>query len=218
MEDANIKLTYKITLTGDSGTGKSNIMTRYCKNAFSAESKSTIGVEFMTKTMLIGGQYIKLQIWDTAGQERYRTITAAYFRNSYVTLIVYDITNYESFLNAKTIWYNQLTDTCDHIPIIILVGNKLDLEQLRTVPKHEAEEFAKQHSIFFEEVSALSGTNVEKLFTLISTQLYEVHIKNTLAKPQDKDIYTIPSQTITTSLRPSEQPATMQKKKKYFCF
>lgn len=148
-----------VVLIGDSGVGKSNLLLRFTKNDFQAESKSTIGVEFATRTLKIEDKTVKAQIWDTAGQERYRAITSAYtanlaftlsltlvyhfsyYRGAVGALLVYDITKKQTFDNAER-WLNELREHADQEIVILLVGNKSDLRHIRAVTTEEARDFA----------------------------------------------------------------------------
>lgn len=155
---------YKIVLIGDSGVGKSNLLSRFTKNEFNLESKATIGVEFATKTVTAeNGQTIKAQIWDTAGQERYRAITSTYYRGAVGALLVYDITKGKSFENTEK-WLTELREYADQGIMIMLVGNKTDLKKLREVKKEDAAAFAEQKQLAFIEASALDSTNVDLAF------------------------------------------------------
>ncbi len=162
---------YFFPLVGDSGTGKSNILTRFTRNEFNLESKSTIGVELGTKTIHIEGKVIKAQIWDTAGQERYRAITAAYYRGALGALLVFDITKRSSF-EAVDRWMRELRDQSDANVVMTLVGNKADLQQLRAVSSEEAHAYAEKHGMDFIEVSALDSMNVEPAFVKLLTEIY----------------------------------------------
>lgn len=157
---------FKIVLIGDSGVGKSNLMNRFTKSEFYSDSKSTIGVEHATKTLLIENKTIKAQIWDTAGQERYRAITSHYYRGAVGALLVYDITDYSSFENVVT-WLWELREYADSEIIIVLVGNKSDLGHLRVVEEKEARAFAEKEKLFFIETSALDASNVDEAFKTI---------------------------------------------------
>ena len=126
-EDEEYDYLFKIVLIGDSGVGKSNLLLRFTRNEFNLESKTTIGVEFATKTITAANnQLIKSQIWDTAGQERYRAITNAYYRGAVGALLVYDITSQVSFDNAHK-WLKELKENADQGIVVMLVGNKADL-------------------------------------------------------------------------------------------
>ena len=132
---------FKLLLIGDSGVGKSNLLSRFTRNEFNLDSKSTIGVEFATRSLSVDGKVVKAQIWDTAGQERYRAITSAYYRGAVGALLVYDISKQPTFANV-TRWLKELRDHADSSIVIMLVGNKSDLRHLRAVPTEEAKEFA----------------------------------------------------------------------------
>mmetsp|Transcript_6837 Transcript_6837/g.27449 ORF Transcript_6837/g.27449 Transcript_6837/m.27449 type:complete len:211 (+) Transcript_6837:2798-3430(+) len=181
---------FKIVLIGDSGVGKSNLLSRFTRNEFCLESKSTIGVEFATRSVQIDGKTIKAQIWDTAGQERYRAITSAYYRGAVGALLVYDITSLDSF-NATGKWLTELRDHADSNIVVLLAGNKNDLAHLRTVSAAQAQQFAHAEELSTVETSALDATNVEQAFIDLLTQTYSVMCKAqddvtaTTARPQD---------------------------------
>ena len=124
---------FKIVLVGDSGVGKTNLLTRFSKNEFSLESKTTIGVEFATKTITTEtGHVIKAQIWDTAGQDRYRAIASSYYKGAAGALVVYDITKPQSFENVDK-WLKEVRDHGAENMVLMLIGNKSDLEKDRQV-------------------------------------------------------------------------------------
>nr|CAD7590027.1 unnamed protein product [Timema genevievae] len=154
---------FKVVLIGDSGVGKSNLLSRFTRNEFNLESKSTIGVEFATRSIQVDGKTIKAQIWDTAGQERYRAITSAYYRGAVGALLVYDIAKHLTYENVER-WLRELRDHADQNIVIMLVGNKSDLRHLRAVPTDEAKAFAERNGLSFIETSALDSTNVETAF------------------------------------------------------
>ena len=168
----------KVILIGDSGVGKTNIMSKYLKNQFLEESKATIGVEFGSKIFNEQGHKIKAQIWDTAGQERYKAITSAYYKGSKGALIVYDITRKDSFTNLEK-WVNELKSTADPKVTIIIIGNKNDLEDKRQVLKEQGEEKAKSFECAFLETSALSGDNIDIAFETMVGQVFEKYISDT---------------------------------------
>ncbi|KRY65404.1 Ras-related protein Rab-11A, partial [Trichinella pseudospiralis] len=159
---------FKVVLIGDSGVGKSNLLSRFTRNEFNLESKTTIGVEFATRSIQVDGKTIKAQIWDTAGQERYRAITSAYYRGAVGALLVYDIAKHVTYENVER-WLKELRDHADQNIVIMLVGNKSDLRHLRAVPSDEAKAYTEQNCLSFIETSALDSTNVEAAFTNILT-------------------------------------------------
>jgi len=164
---------FKVVLIGDSGVGKSNLLSRFTRNEFNLESKSTIGVEFATRSIQVDGKTIKAQIWDTAGQERYRAITSAYYRGAVGALLVYDIAKHLTYENVER-WLRELRDHADTNIVIMLVGNKSDLRHLRAVPTDEAKAFAEKNNLSFIETSALDSTNVETAFHNILTEIYRI--------------------------------------------
>ncbi|XP_057524012.1 ras-related protein Rab2BV-like [Amaranthus tricolor] len=171
---------FKIVLIGDSGVGKSNILTRFTRNEFCLESKSTIGVEFATRTLEVEGKRVKAQIWDTAGQERYRAITSAYYRGAVGALLVYDITKKQSFDNVVR-WLRELRDHADANIVLMLVGNKSDLRHLRAIPEYDGQLFAETEGLVFLETSAFDSTNVDNAFQRILVDIYQVIRKKALA-------------------------------------
>ncbi|KAG4920120.1 hypothetical protein JHK85_049691 [Glycine max] len=180
--DANQKVDYvfKVVLIGDSAVGKSQILARFARNEFSLDSKATIGVEFQTRTLVIQHKSIKAQIWDTAGQERYRAVTSAYYRGAVGAMLVYDITKRQSFDHIPR-WLEELRNHADKNIVIILIGNKSDLENQRQVPTEDAKEFAEKEGLFFLETSALEATNVETAFMTVLTEIFNIINKKNLA-------------------------------------
>ena len=165
MDDEEYTMIFKIILIGDSGVGKSNILSRYVHDMFSESSKSTVGVELGCKIMEINGTKIKIQIWDTAGQERYKSITKSYYKGAKGALVVYDISRKESFENVNK-WVGDLKESGEENTCILLVGNKCDLDNLRQVSIDEVTKKAEQFNVGFCETSAKTGKcNVlKKLF------------------------------------------------------
>jgi Ras-related protein Rab-11A len=164
---------FKVVLIGDSGVGKSNLLSRFTRNEFNLESKSTIGVEFATRSIQVDNKTIKAKIWDTAGQERYRAITSAYYRGAVGALLVYDIAKHVTYDNV-TRWLKELRDHADSNIVIMLVGNKSDLRHLRAVTTEEAKQFAAENNLSFIETSALDASNVELAFQNILTEIYRI--------------------------------------------
>mmetsp|Transcript_9444 Transcript_9444/g.26475 ORF Transcript_9444/g.26475 Transcript_9444/m.26475 type:complete len:216 (-) Transcript_9444:71-718(-) len=162
---------YKVVLIGDSGVGKSNLLSRFTRNEFSLETKSTIGVEFATRSIQVDGKTIKAQIWDTAGQERYRAITSAYYRGAVGALLVYDIAKSITYKNVER-WLGELRENAAENIVIMLVGNKSDLKHLREVPTDEAREYSEKNGLSFIETSALDSTNVDTAFQNIISEIF----------------------------------------------
>lgn len=134
----------------------------------------------MFSLMQIEGKTIKAQIWDTAGQERYRAITSAYYRGAVGALLVYDITKRQTFENVQR-WLRELREHADSNIVIMLAGNKADLNHLRAVSAADAQVLAENESLSFLETSALEALNVEKAFQTILFDIYHVISKKALA-------------------------------------
>ena len=166
-EDVEYSMIFKMILIGDSGVGKTNILSRYLNNTFSETSKSTVGVELGTKVEQINDTKIKVQIWDTAGQERYKSITKTYYKGAKGALIVYDISKKDSFKNVDK-WIQDLKEFGDEDAAILIVGNKSDLEEKREVTTEEVKKKAEVYKMAYCETSALKAQNIEHAFqTLI---------------------------------------------------
>ncbi|KAH0714193.1 hypothetical protein KY290_009052 [Solanum tuberosum] len=185
--DASQKIDYvfKVVLIGDSAVGKSQILARFARNEFSLDSKATIGVEFQTRTLVIQRKSVKAQIWDTAGQERYRAVTSAYYRGAVGALLVYDITKRQTFDHIPR-WLEELRAHADKNIVIMLIGNKTDLEDQRAVPTEDAKEFAQKEGLFFLETSAMEATNVEDAFLTVLTEIFNIVNKKNLAAGDDQ--------------------------------
>jgi len=205
---------FKVVLIGDSGVGKSNLLSRFTRNEFNLESKSTIGVEFATRSIVVEGKTIKAQIWDTAGQERYRAITAAYYRGAVGALLVYDIAKHTTYENVER-WLKELRDHADNNIVIMLVGNKSDLRHLRAVPTEEARGYAERNNLSFIETSALDSTNVETAFQNILTEIYKIVSQKQLDGPnQGGDI---PDNDVVDIQVPVQDPRGGKGKKNGCC-
>mmetsp|Transcript_5106 Transcript_5106/g.10579 ORF Transcript_5106/g.10579 Transcript_5106/m.10579 type:complete len:203 (+) Transcript_5106:1698-2306(+) len=161
---------FKLLLIGDSGVGKSCLLLRFADDTYTESYISTIGVDFKIRTIEMDGKTIKLQIWDTAGQERFRTITSSYYRGAHGIIIVYDVTDQESFDNVKT-WLQEIDRYAADKVNTLLVGNKSDLTNKRVVSYEAAKEFADSVEMEFLETSAKNSTNVEKAFMVMASQI-----------------------------------------------
>ena len=163
---------FKLVLIGDSGVGKSCLLLRFADDSFTDSYISTIGVDFRFRTVNIDMKTVKLQIWDTAGQERFRTITSAYYRGAHGIIMVYDVTNYESFEHVEE-WLNEVNRHASESTLKLLVGNKADLQDDKKVRSEEAKKFADTLGISFLETSAKNATNVEAAFLTMAKQLIQ---------------------------------------------
>lgn len=178
-------LLFKILIIGDSGVGKSCLLLKFTDRYFNDSYISTIGVDFKIQTIQLDNKIIKLQIWDTAGQDRFKTITTSYYRGSHGIVIVYDITDKESFLNVRN-WLAEVHKYASDNVKILLVGNKCDLEKDRQVSIQEGQELANKLNIPFIEASAKDSTNVQQLFVKLTTILKEDKLKKEYIIPEEQ--------------------------------
>ncbi|KAL8172240.1 hypothetical protein V2J09_024044 [Rumex salicifolius] len=174
---------FKIVIIGDSAVGKSNLLSRYGRNEFSINTRSTIGVEFHTQSLELEGKEVKAQIWDTAGQERFRAVTSAYYRGAVGALVVYDISRSSTFESVSR-WLDELNSNfsplpaksqiahCDTTVARMLVGNKCDLANIRAVSVEQGKKLAEEHRMFFMETSAKDATNVNKAFEMVIKDIF----------------------------------------------
>ena len=167
-------LMFKILLLGDSGVGKSSLLLRYTKNEFISDMRSTIGVEFALKYITIDNYQLKIQIWDTAGMERYRSITNAYYKGAKGVIVLYDICRKKSFENVDK-WIDDFKSKADDDAVIILIGNKSDLDDKREVSKEEGESKAQMNKFAFMETSAKDNNNVQKAFETLFGEIVQIY-------------------------------------------
>ncbi|XP_059504322.1 ras-related protein Rab-3C isoform X1 [Stegostoma tigrinum] len=161
--DQNFDYMFKLLIIGNSSVGKTSFLFRYADDSFTSAFVSTVGIDFKVKTVFRNEKRIKLQIWDTAGQERYRTITTAYYRGAMGFILMYDITNEESF-NAVQDWSTQIKTYSWDNAQVILVGNKCDMEDERIVSVERGKQLADQLGFEFFETSAKDNINVKQTF------------------------------------------------------
>ncbi|KAL9261766.1 Ras-related protein [Drosera capensis] len=160
----------KLVLLGDMGTGKSSLVLRFVKGQFLEFQESTIGAAFFSQTLAVNDTTVKFEIWDTAGQERYHSLAPMYYRGAAAAIIVYDISNAESFSRAKK-WVQELQKQGNPNMVMALAGNKADLEEKRTVSADEARAYAGENGLFFMETSAKTAVNVDEIFHEIAKRL-----------------------------------------------
>ncbi|XP_075069572.1 ras-related protein Rab-10-like isoform X1 [Mixophyes fleayi] len=169
------KLVTKLVMAGDSNVGKTCIVSRYTENTIPSYI-STVGIDFKTKTIQIDDTELKLQIWkmffrDTAGQERFHTLSVSYFRGAQGFVLVYDITNPNSFENTS-LWMKDIKMKAGEEVEVVLLGNKCDMEDKREVSKERGEKLAWEHGIPFFETSAKENINIENAFFILSEAIY----------------------------------------------
>lgn len=158
----------KVSFIGDSGVGKSNIMTRFVENRYDSKTDSTVGVDYKSKVFSVNHVPITFEIWETAGQERFRGITGAYCRGAQAIAIVYDVTNWSSFQNCG-MWWDFATKWDKDHTAFVLVANKMDMQD-QCVSQEKGQALARKWGIPFCEVSAKSGLNVNQLFVTFAQE------------------------------------------------
>ncbi len=218
MDEENFDILYKIVIIGDSGVGKSNILSRYVRDEFSMDTKATVGVEFGSKIISINNQQIKIQIWDTAGQEKYKSVSTIYYKGAKGALLVYDISRKETFNNLNR-WINEIKNNSDENINILLIGNKCDLEEGRQISQEEAFEKAKEINAGFLEVSALQAVNIEKAFKYLIQQIhnknnYRIDEKKNTLKENNNDFITINNNSENSDDEKNKGKKKKKKKKK----
>ena len=176
MESSNDSdLVFKILLLGDSEVGKSCFLMRYSENVFIENYITTIGLDYKLKTVKLDtGKTIKVQLWDTAGQDKYRTIAKNYYKGSHGILLLYDITKQSSFDNIRE-WVRDIQEEVNEKAILFLIGNKIDMEDQRKIPKEKGVELAEEFKIPFFEASAKSGENVDEVFKALYNKICEIY-------------------------------------------
>lgn len=160
----------KLVLLGEMSAGKSSLVLRFVKGQFFDYQESTIGAAFLTQTVSVSDATVKFEIWDTAGQERYHSLAPMYYRGAAAAVIVYDITNADSFARAKS-WVRELQRQGNPNLVMALAGNKADLADKRMVESAEAQAYADENGLFFMETSAKTSANVNELFYEIARKL-----------------------------------------------
>lgn len=191
MDKSNILRKYKIVFLGDQSVGKTSLITRFMYDTFDDQYAATIGIDFLLKTMYLeDNKTIRLQLWDTAGQERFRSLIPSYIRDSHVAVICYDITNKKSFENLNK-WIQDVKLERGDDVIIVVVGNKSDLNNKRQVTMEECEAYLKSiNGKFCIETSTKANHNVKQLFKKIASSLPDVETstKDETTQPETVDI------------------------------
>jgi Ras-related protein Rab-6A len=165
---------FKIVTVGNQGIGKTSIIQRFASNTFDPQYQTTLGIDYMSRVLQMQGESVRLQVWDTAGQERFRSLVPSYIRDSSVILLCFSVTNRESFIAAIGSWYQLILEQHSRA-LIYLIANKIDQkESNRRVTSREAAQWAQERGLQYQEVSALTGQNVEDLFTRIAAQFVEM--------------------------------------------
>jgi small GTP-binding protein len=186
----NYDKTCQILLIGDSSVGKTSLIQRYANGIFKEEFLATVGLDYYTKQEMINNLNVLVKLWDTAGQERFKALTPNYFRNAEGVVLAYDVTNSESFENLK-FWINSIKSNLGEknifIPIII-IGNKIDMEDMRDITKEDASKFAKENNYKYFETSAKTGEGVDEAIRDLVNQVLANSDKNEAAKGERKSV------------------------------
>ena len=180
---------FKLLLIGNSSVGKSSLLFRFVENVWDDSFVPTIGVDFKLKTLEVNGKIVKLQIWDTAGQERFKNITASYYRGGNGVLVVYDITDRDSFENLNS-WLIEIEKNANKNVYKLLIGNKCDLEDKRKVTYQEGKDFATSNGMQFIETSAKADTKVKEAFELLTQEIIKASItKDKVMEKKEKTVH-----------------------------
>ena len=198
MAEEEYDFIFKVLLLGNSDVGKSSLLLRYVDGTWSDSFVPTIGVDFKIKTMEIESKKVKMQIWDTAGQERFRNVISSYFRGGHGILLIYDVTDRDSFKNLGN-WLIEIEKNANEGVLKILIGNKCDLEEKRVITQKEGESFANSYGMKFFETSAKNDINVSEAFQMLARQLIEINTENKKAPAnQDKKITVSSAKSLKT--------------------
>ncbi|KAL6867271.1 hypothetical protein ACP4OV_015295 [Aristida adscensionis] len=197
---------YKLVFLGDQAVGKTAILTRFMYDKFDATYQATIGIDFLSKTMYLEDRTVRLQLWDTAGQERFRSLIPSYIRDSSVAVIVYDVTDRQSFSNTSK-WIEEVNTQRGGDVLIVLVGNKTDLVDKRQVSTEEGEAKAQEHGIMFIETSAKAGFNIKPLFRKIASSLPGMDALSSAKQEDMVDINLRPAAAGPAAAQPDQQKA-----------
>ena len=181
----NEESVYKVLLLGDTDVGKTCFLFKYTDNTFHENHIATIGLDYRVKKIILkNGKEISLQIWDTAGQDRFRAITKNYYKGAHGIVLIYDITNNQTFENVSK-WVNQIHEEVSLNVVIFLAGNKIDLEEKREISYEIGEKLAKELGCTFFEASAKTGVNIDEIFNELAESLYVIYGKNIVKQTQN---------------------------------
>ena len=171
-QESDFDYTIKLLVVGDSSVGITNFITQFIENKFNQTYMTTSGMDLKTSSIVVKNKKIRVQLWDTAGQEKYRAITKNLFLKVQGALVVYDITNDNSFTNLKT-WVKSIKEECGKSMQMIIVGNKCDLDDQRVIEKEKALEYAEEEKVEYIETSSKTGENVQKAISQLCEKVLE---------------------------------------------
>ena len=200
----------KLVFIGDSGVGKTCIISRFLKGTFEHNINSTDGASYASKSIDVNGKSLLLDIWDTAGQERYKSLTKFFYKGAKMAILVYDITRKESFDNIKSFWYNQIKEYGDEGILLGIAGNKSDKYDEEAVPEEEAREYAKSIGAVFQLTSAQNNSGINELFKSMGAKYLDPNEK--VDEPEQNQ-----NKNIKIDAQEHKQKDNEQKKKKGCC-
>ena len=208
---------FKVVLVGESGVGKTSIITQFIDQTFQEDQQSTTGGTFSTKSVVCeGGKILKFEIWDTAGQEKYRSLTTMFYKDANAAVMVYDVTRKESFDEIKNYWSNQIKENSPENIILVIAGNKSDLIEQETVDEEEARNFAKELNAIFISTSAKSSEGINSLFEEIAKK--HTGSTNITIKEDDGEEPQVEEQKNTVKIeKGGKKQDKKEKKKGGFC-
>ena len=207
---------FKVVLVGESGVGKTSIITQFIDQTFQEDIQSTTGGTFSTKSVVCdGGKVLKFEIWDTAGQEKYRSLTTMFYKDANAAVMVYDVTRADSFEEIKNYWSNQIKDNSPENIILAIAANKSDLIEQETVDEGEARNFAKELNAIFVTTSAKSSEGINSLFEEIAKK-YSGATNITIKEEEDAEEPQAQKKKNNNALK-IENPGNKKPKKKGFC-
>jgi Ras-related protein Rab-1A len=199
--DQDYEFIFKVLLLGNSNVGKSSLFLRFVDDVWNDTFVPTIGVDFKIKTFEIDSKKIKMQIWDTAGQERFKNIISSYYRGAHGILLLYDVTDKESFKNLSN-WLIEIEKNASKNILRILIGNKCDLEDKRVITQAQGKEFADTYGLKFIETSAKKNFNVSEAFETLGRELMNAGAEKKIEKQKEnKKISVAKAQDLTTQNR-----------------
>ena len=188
--DKEYEFIFKVLLLGNSNVGKSSLFLRFVDDIWNDTFVPTIGVDFKIKTLEIYQKKIKMQIWDTAGQERFKNIIASYYRGAHGILLIYDVTEKDSFKNLSN-WLIEIEKNANKNVLKVLIGNKTDLEEKRVISYNQGKEFADMNGIKYIETSAKKNMNVREAFETLGREIMAANIDKTMFKQKQNKKITV---------------------------